>query len=351
MRHSSPLRILITVTGMLTITVGEAASQVGDTVILRSGHPVIGEVKSLQRGALRFDTREMDVVSIDWDDVALLTSGQFFEVRTRDGRRIFGSIQPVDTAVLVVVGGTRSDTLPFPQVIEIGPIERGFLARTNGFFDIGTNLARANRLKSLLLKARFAYRGPRWGLESNGEWYWQQQQSVGSAGDTSTQSTKRATLSLGVNRFLGARWAVNGSGQAEQNQELSLDVRFLGALGATYSIVRTQGLEFSIGAGGTINDERFTGEPRSTTGEILGTVGFDAFDVGSVDVYTNITTYINPASGGRFRMDIDGRVAWEVFSDFTVGLNVTERLDSRPAGGDAAKRDYQYSVSLGWSWS
>jgi len=328
-----------------------ATAQVTDTVILRSGHPVIGEVKSLSRGSLRFDTREMDVVSIDWDDVALLTSGHFFEIRTRDGRRIFGSIQPVDTAVLVVVGATRSDTLPFPQVVEIGPIERGFLARTNGFFDIGTNLARANRLKSLLLKARFAYRGPRWGLESNGEWYWQQQQSVGSAGDTSTQSTNRATVSLGVNRFLTARWAINGSGQAEQNQELSLDLRLLGTLAATYSIVRTQGLEFYVGAGGTVNDERFTGEPRSTTGEILSTVGFDAFDVGSVDVYTSVTTYINPADGGRFRADIDGRIAWEIFSDFTVGLNITERLDSRPAGADAAKRDYQYAVSLGWSWS
>ena len=328
-----------------------ATAQVTDTVILRSGHPVIGEVKSLSRGSLRFDTKEMDVVSIDWDDVALLTSGQFFEIRTRDGRRLFGSLQAPDTAELVIVGATRSDTLAFSDVVQIGPIEAGFIARTNGFIDVGTNLARANRLKSLLLKGRFAYRGPRWGLDLTAEWYWQQQQSVGSTGAPTTQTTKRATTSIGVNRFLGARWALVGSGQAEHNQELDLDLRVLGTVGAAYSIVRTQGLEFYVGAGGTVNDEQFVGEPRATSGEIVSVVGFDAFDVGSVDLYTSVTTYVTPTNGGRLRVNVDGRIAWEIFSDFTIGLNITERLDSRPPAADASKRDYQYAFSLGWSWS
>ena len=56
------------------------AAQTRDTVILRSGHPVIGEIKSLRRGNLEFDTDEMDLVNIDWDDVALLISHSFFEV-------------------------------------------------------------------------------------------------------------------------------------------------------------------------------------------------------------------------------------------------------------------------------
>lgn len=61
------------------------------TVILRPGHPPIGEVKSLSRGSLRFDTREMDLVGIRCDDVALLTTAQSFEISSRDGRRLLGT--------------------------------------------------------------------------------------------------------------------------------------------------------------------------------------------------------------------------------------------------------------------
>lgn len=327
------------------------AGQEPDVVILRSGNPVVGEVKSLRRGSLSFDTDEMDVVSIDWDDIALLTSSQFFEVELVSGVEYFGSLASADTAQLVVVGATRSDTIPFPEVVSIRPFDSGFFSRTNGFIDVGSNIARANSLKSILINGRFNYRGPKWGFELTGESYWQRQESVGSTGDTTTQTTSRNSATLGVNRFLGARWAATGSGQAEQNQELQLDLRLLGVLGGAYQIVRNQGIELYTSAGGVVNQELYTGEEKSTTAEVLLGAGFDAFDVGDVDIYTSLTTYTNPTDGGRFRLNFDGRIAWEIFSDFTIGLNITERYDSRPPSANATKRDFQYALAIGWSWS
>jgi hypothetical protein len=335
----------------LLLLAAPLSAQVQDTVILRSGNPVIGEVQSLHRGALSFDTDEMDVVKIDWEDIAFVWSASFFEVRLSSGARLFGSLAGAETAMLVVAGAERSDTLAFQDIVGIREIEPGFFARTAGFVDVGTNLARANRLASLLVKGRFLYRGPKWGFEVNGESYWQRQESVGQAGDTTTQTTSRNSTSVGVSRLLGGRWALLGSGQAEQNQELELDRRLLGVLGAGYQIIRSQGVEWCVAAGGTINDEQYTDEERSTTGEIQLQTGFDAFDIGDVDVYANITTYTNPTDGGRFRVNLDARIAWEIFSDFTVGLNVTERFDSQPPSTTAAKRDYQYAFSIGWSWS
>ncbi len=48
------------------VPVTNLCAQTQDTVILRSGYSVIGEVKSLKRGNLEFDTEEMDLVKIDW---------------------------------------------------------------------------------------------------------------------------------------------------------------------------------------------------------------------------------------------------------------------------------------------
>ena len=345
-----PVALVATVS-LVSAGTASLSAQQADTVILRSGHPVIGEVQSLRRGSLAFDTDEMDVVKIDWDDIAFVRSASYFEVVLSSGAQYFGSLAGADTAMLVVVGVDRSDTLAFRDVIEIGSIETGFFARTSGFVDVGTNLARANRLASLLVKGRFSYRAPLWSFDATAESYWQRQQSVGEAGDTTTQSTKRNSASLSISRSLGARWGVGVATQAEQNQELELDRRLLGVVGGAYQILQRRGLEWSVGAGGTINDERYLGQERKTTGELVASTTFDAFDVGDIDFYSKVTTYVTPATGGRLRLDVDARIAWEIFSDFTVGLNVTERFDSRPPSTTAAKRDYQYSLSIGWSWS
>ncbi len=73
--------------------------------------------------------------------------------------------------------------------------------------------------------------------------------------------------------------------------------------------------------------------------------------MGDTDVYATLATYTTPRDGGRFRINLDARIAWEIISNFTIGLNVIERYDSKPPSVDAPKRDYQYALSIGWSWS
>ncbi|UCD23760.1 MAG: DUF481 domain-containing protein [Gemmatimonadota bacterium] len=337
--------------GVLTLVMASIANAQQDTVILRSGNPVLGEVEYLRRGSLALDTEEMDVVQIDWEEIALLTSRSFHEVILVSGEKYFGSLVSADTGVLVIAGAARSDTVPFSQVVQIEPIETSFWARTNGFIDIGSNITRANSLKSILIKGRIDYRGTKWGGNLRGEAYGQRQQSVSAEGDTTTQTTSRASASLSVNRFLGGVWSVVGQGDVEQNQELELDLRLLGVLAGAYQIIRNQGIEFSVGAGLAGNHEQFVGEQDNNSVEAIVGAGFDAFDAGDIAIFTSLLTYSNPfEDGGRFRVNFDGRVAWDVFGDFTLGLNITERFDSNPPSATASKRDYQYNLSVGWSW-
>lgn len=332
------------------VPVTNLCAQTQDTVILRSGYSVIGEVKSLKRGNLEFDTEEMDLVKIDWADVAFVISNSFYKIELTSGAEYFGSLAGADTGVLIIVGPV-TDTIPFSEVIVIRQLESGFWVRTNGFLDVGTNFARANSLRSILGKGRFAYRGRKWGFDVNAETYWQSQETTSDQGDTVKTSTTRNTVSSGVTRFFGARWAANAHGQVEQNEELNLDRRFLGDLSGAYQFIRNQGIELSVGAGAALNAEQFTGEAKVQSVEALVSVMFDAFDIGDVDIFTSLATYSNPRGGGRFRLNLDARIAWEIFSDFSIGLNVTERYDSAPPSVNAQKRDYQYTFSIGWSWS
>ena len=107
-------------------------------------------------------------------------------------------------------------------------------------------------------------------------------------------------------------------------------------------------MDLSIGLGAALNRETFTGEERNSSAEITGATSFDAFDIGDFNISMTTSTFFAPAEG-RFRFNLDGRISWEIFNDFVIGFNVTESFDSQPPTEDAG-RDFQYGLTIGWSW-
>ncbi len=65
-----------------------------DVVIFKNGDHLTGEVKSLERGRLRFKTEATDTIGIEWDEVAYLSSDQNIQVETILGTRYLGHLRP-----------------------------------------------------------------------------------------------------------------------------------------------------------------------------------------------------------------------------------------------------------------
>jgi hypothetical protein len=322
-----------------------------DRVVLLNGNVLDGEVLGMSRGKLEFDTDAMNVVSIDWSDIALVSSHQIFEITDVTGSLYYGDLgfSQDRRRVLVVTLGDEVRSLPFSAVVELRSLEESFWAKTSGFIDVGINLARANKLRSSLLKGQFRYGGRIWEVDLNAESYFQSQLSEGSdPSASSTTQTSRNSVTLEGRRNISGLWAATTSGRTESNEELSLDSRVLLTVGARYNIVRNQELELHAGASAVFNAEQFTGEQRVESGEVKFTLGFDMFDLGDVDVYTLGEGFITRGLE-RYRLNLDARISWEIFNDFTIGANAVERYDSSPANG-AAKRDFQYGLTVGWTW-
>jgi hypothetical protein len=319
-----------------------------DQLTFTTGVTLQSEVKGLNRGTLDFDTEEMDVVPADWELVDAVSSPAQFEVTTVDGDLYFGSLSG-SGRVLTVTGPAGTADLPFGDVVEILSISQGFIARTSGYVDVTANLARANSLYSLLAKGRAAYNGRKWAGSVQGERYSQSQETAGDTGELFEQETSRTLVNLTGKRFFGGKFAATLAQQLEQNEELSLDNRSLTTLGGEYNFIRNQSMELRFGAGAVLNSETYTGGDRTESGEINVSAGFDAFDIGDLSLYTSVNSYTN-AKDERFRVDIDGRISWEIVSDFFIGFNVIEKYDSAPPEG-AVERDFQYGFSVGWSWS
>ena len=39
-----------------------------------------------------------------------------------------------------------------------------------------------------------------------------------------------------------------------------------------------------------------------------------------------------------------------IFEDFFLGFSTINRYDSKPASEDASTSDFQYGITIGWSW-
>lgn len=320
-----------------------------DRLVLTSGLELTGEIQSGSRGEIRFDHDELDVVTVDVDDIAVLLSPRFFEIRDESGRVFRGSLQAADPGQVRVAGAEGSEPLRIGDIVEVLVFDDGLLARTNGFLDIGVNVARANALSSLSLGSLFNYRGPAWGWSARLEAYWQTQTTVAPDGTEFDNAARRSTFRAAVSRFLG-RWTIQGSGTWDKNDELDLESRVQVGGQGIYTFVENATLDFSAGGGLVSNTEQYVGQDVNNTAEVVVGVGLDVFDLGDVNIYWLVESYTS-LNQDRIRLRADGRIAWEFIDDFSLNFSVNENLDSRPPVEGSSKRDYRYGFSVGWSWN
>ena len=87
-----------------------------DRIHLKNGDVVTGNMKELDRGKLRFKTRTMDTVYINWVDIASIESNKYLRIGRADGRFHNGVIEASDLEHGLVVKDRGSEVeIPMPQ--------------------------------------------------------------------------------------------------------------------------------------------------------------------------------------------------------------------------------------------
>ncbi|MGH8621536.1 MAG: DUF481 domain-containing protein, partial [Burkholderiales bacterium] len=320
-------------------------AQKTDTVVLRNGDRITGEVKSLDRGKLSYSTDDMGTLAIEWDKVVRITSRHYFEVELESGRRYFGALaRAARDSEMVVAVAEFSDTLDLAAIVRIYPIEASFLRRINGYLDVGFTFQRANRVSQFTLASQVDYRTQQWLARLKLSSYFQGQEQV--------EGTSRNSASLLTQRTLRERWLAWGSGGLEQNEELGLDLRTLLGAGAGRFLVQTNHTVFQVVGGLTYTHEAFsTGTSASNLESLLATeLAFFRLDRPKTDLRTALAVYPSLTDLGRVRLELDVRLAYEVLKDFTVSLTLFDDFDSRPPGQDGTTNDFGTTLSLGWTF-
>ena len=74
-----------------------------DIIIFKNGDKLTGEIKSLKRGKLSFNTDAMGTISIEWDKIAHIESLQYIQIETSSGARYFGRLELTEASGTVAV--------------------------------------------------------------------------------------------------------------------------------------------------------------------------------------------------------------------------------------------------------
>jgi len=340
--RSSPLVFPLVV--CLSLAAAGADAAYTDTIVLKNGDRIRGEVKSLQQGQLKFKTDGMSTVYVKWDRVAEVTAPGTFEVETTDGTRFLGSLSSPERGTLGVDIGLRVVKVNLVDVVRITQLKSRFWDRIDGAVDLGASYAESSGIGQGSLSVDVGVRRPSFQVQTNFD------TTITVQPDEPVSS--RTNLGGGYMRLLRDRWFVPVMGKFERNTDIGLELRASGAGGFGRYFVQTNRSQFG-GAGGLVVTREIPvdGETSSNI-EAFGGASYSYFthDTPKTTVEASFTVFPSLNDRGRFRTDLDVSVKRELWKDFSVGFSYYDTYDNKPPGGGGPAHDFGGTVTLGWTF-
>lgn len=315
-------------------------------LIFLNGDRLTGEVKSLERGKLRFNTDATGTISIEWDDVASLESKQNIQVETENGERHLGHLAKANNeASLVVQTGAGPVTLEIVHVVLMAPIEDNRRDRIDGDITAGYNFAKASEVQQLQFGLDVDYRTETriFGLRADAV----------TSDSEDNDSSQRQSLELNYTRLHPNLWLTGAVVRFDRNDELDLDLRSSVGIGGGRILRQSNSSKLQLTGGIQVSRENVSGiESDEDTIEAFGALNWDWFryDTPELDLSTNLQVIPNLTDTGRVRAELDIKLKWEIIEDLFWQLTLYDSFDSDPIVVDAEKNDYGITTSLGWEF-
>jgi len=333
--------IILLTTILFLLFANQVFAQRTDIVIMNNDDHITGEIKRLEVGILVFKTDDAGTINIQWDKIKSIKTENIYEIELRDGRVYYGSIESSERdGALLIKGVTLKTTLFMEYIVKITRIRESFWDIIDGFVKLGVSYTKANEIGQLSFGFNGKYRTKIAYSELNAN-------SIITT--TGTQPTSRKQdIFITHRRFMKDRWFYMGSGGAEENTELGIQLRATLAGGFGNSLIQDNHNWLTAIAGVLINREWYIDSTDATNNiEILlsGQYQLFVYDAPKVSLETRLNLFPSITNIGRIRTNFDVDLNWEIFLDFYWVLSFYFNSDSKPTG-DASPTDFRIETSF-----
>ncbi len=327
-----------------------SAARDDDVVILKNGDRMTGEIKSLQRGELRFKASYMaEAVRLDWTKVQRLESKSQFLIYLINGERFTGSLQVASPSQLgnenFVIGVDR-DRLRVNQidVLRIAPVEEMFWRQLEGSIDFGFSFTSGNDQYQAQLLATTTYRRGTHTMTASID-------SVFS-GQPKGTSTARKQFTFDYTKQLSPRYYAGGLLDFLSSDQQSLDLRTTAGALLGRNILQTERTRLSAFAGAVGTREKYSAtvnQTETTNADAITGVDFQTFRFNATDIRSRLMFFPSLSNPGRMRMQATSDLRIKIAKDLWWGFHFYENFDSKPPI-TANKNDLGISTSVGWKF-
>jgi len=316
-----------------------------DSLLLDTNTIIVGEVKSMKRGVLTIETNYSDSdFNIEWLEIKKIYTQSVFLTSLTDGSRIVGSLRSGEGNSITIIDreGAVETEVQIPDIVFLQPLNEGFGSRLDAAVDFGLSFTKANNLKQFTFGTNIKYTEDKWSALINANMLRSTQDNAA--------DIRREDASFVFNYFLPKDWYLSPQVSLLSNTEQLLDLRTIVSMGVGKYFVNTNRMYWGVLTGLSYNNERFSSDAqdRSSVEGILGTE-LNMFDIKDLSIITRLITYPSLSESGRWRVDWNFDLKYDLPLDFYVKTGITLNYDNQPTAG-ASDSDYYWKLAFGWEW-
>jgi putative salt-induced outer membrane protein YdiY len=320
-----------------------------DTIIMKNGDQLTGEVKRLEQGILYIETDYFSgSVGVDWLQVEKVESKATFQIVLSDGKRISGSISKEAFSVpgedFKVHASTADVPVSSVDVVEIESQKQTFWRQLKGSIDFGYNFTSGNNQSSLSTSASAVYPAEHWAAGSSYNISFS-----GQSGGTTTNVFESQTF---AERFLNRNSFVIGLGDFlhSSQQDLSLRTTLGGGYGRYIKRSNQNSLRWLLGADYTKGDyQAGLNQPTQNNVELLVGAQYQLFHFDRYTLQSQFLVFPGLSDFGRVRLTTNDTFSMRLSNNFNLNFSFWDNFDSNPPLS-AKKNATGLSTGLGWTF-
>jgi putative salt-induced outer membrane protein YdiY len=317
-----------------------------DTLYSSNGDVIVGEIKSLSKSVLTFDTDYADSeFKIEWNKVDGLISNSILNIDMVGGEKYMGNLRYDKSKKRIVglINSSKDKSLSLDDIVEMETLSRKFWERIYISIDAGFSFTKANKVTQVSTNGNLKYHADKWKLGGSF--------SNVSTNQDSVDATSRTDGKLNYSYDVWGNALVFAGMEFLNNSEQLLDLRVTSKMGVGYYLLRSNRLYLQGGVGLANTNENYGGDDPSKENSFEGVVGldFDAYDIGDFTFNTQVNVFPTLSNSGRVRVNGNVSLKWDLPFDFYIKASYVHNFDSKPVN-DTPKSDYVLQSTIGWEW-
>jgi len=315
-----------------------------DSLTLRNGDVLVGEIKDLTTGVITMETSYSDKdFKIEFNKVVRIRMQRKSVVILAGGDRRFGLVQSTnDGEVTIISDDGQTETVPIDTLVGLQEVYDNFWKRFRGEIDLGLTLTKANNNRQFTVSGYTDYTGEQWQLEGGINLLQNTQDDA--------EKVRRTDAHIELIRLLPKNWYLLGDVSYLRNTEQLLDGRTSLSLGLGKYLISTNKLYWGLSSGFTYNIEDYVDEAlNKSSSELFISTMLELFDFEDIDLRTGLEVYPSLSESGRIRADYDFTMKYDLPLDLFIKLGFILNYDNQPAT-DGSQTDYVIISGFGWDF-